>query len=71
MFQHVELLWIINNNKHYRFEIDLDDTRCTDKLPWYNTNISAKLNGQIFEDYYKTVQADRYDFMCYVDTYDK
>ena len=30
-----------------------------------------KLNGQIFEDYLKTGQKDRYELTCYVDSYGK
>ena len=43
----------------------------TYKDPWYNTTISKKLNGQIFEDYLKTGLKDRYEFMCAVDSYSK
>ena len=50
VFQNIGLLWIIENNKHYKFEMDLEDTRWTDKGPWYNTTICTKLNGLIFED---------------------
>ena len=41
------------------------------KYPWYNTDICTKLNGQSFEDYFKTGQKDRCAFLCSVDTYDK
>ena len=41
------------------------------KNPWYNTTICTKLNGQIFEDYFKTGRKDRYYLMFSVDTYGK
>ena len=36
------------------------------KTPWYNTTICTKLNGQIFEDYFKTGRKDGYELMCAV-----
>ena len=41
------------------------------KCPWYNTTISIKLNGQIFEDYFKTGREVRYELMCDVYAYYK
>ena len=67
MFKNVGLLWIIKNNNNYKFEIVLEDTQCTDKVPWYNATICTKLNGQISKDYLKTGQKGRYDLMCSVD----
>ena len=54
VFQNVLLLCIIDNNKHYKFEMDLEDTRWTDKGPWHNTTICTKLNAESLEDYFKT-----------------
>ena len=71
VFQNVGLLWIIDKNKHYSLEIDLEDTKCTDRSHWYNTTICTKLNGQTFGYYLKTVQKDRYDLMCSVDAHYK
>ena len=31
VFHYVVLLWIIDKNKHYKFEIDLEDTKLTEK----------------------------------------
>ena len=42
-----------------------------DKVPWNNTTICKKINGQILEDDLKTRYKDRYDFMCSVDAYSK
>ena len=42
-----------------------------DKGSWYNTTIFKKLNGQIFEDYFKTLCKDRYELMCAINDYDK
>ena len=50
--------------------MDLEDTQWTDNVYLYNTTI-YKNNGQIFGDYFKTGQKDRYDLMCSVDVYDK
>ena len=66
VFQNVGLLWLIDNNKNYTFETDLED-----KVPQYNTIISTKLNGQRLEDYFKTGRKDRYYLMCDVDAYAK
>ena len=71
VFQNIGLLWIIENNKHYKFEIYLEDTHCTGKCSWYNTTIGTKLNGQCFGDYLKTGQKDRYYLMCSIDMYEK
>ena len=67
VFQHVMLSWIIYNNEHNKFEMDVEDTQCMDKGLWYNTTICTKLNGQIFEDYFKTGHRDRYVLMCSID----
>ena len=53
VFQHAGLLCIIENNNHYKFEMDLEGNQCTGKVPWYNTIICKKLNGQSFRDYFK------------------
>ena len=66
VFQNVGLLWLIDNNKNYKFETDLED-----KVLWYNTIISKKLNGQRFVDYFKTGRKDRYYLMFDVDAYVK
>ena len=50
--------------------MNLEDTQWREKGIWYNRTICKKLNGQIFEDYLKTGQKDRYEFLFYVDTYD-
>ena len=49
VFQIVGLLWIIQNNKHCKFEINLEDTHFTDKDSWYNTNNCKNINGQRFK----------------------
>ena len=54
VFQYVGLLWIADDNNNYKFEIGLEDTQYTDKVPWYNATISKKLNGQSSKDYLKT-----------------
>ena len=42
-----------------------------DKVPWYNTTIFTKLNGQIFKDYFITGRKYRYELMCAFDAYEK
>ena len=39
VFQHVGLLWIIENNNHYKFEMNLEDTQWMEKGSWYNKTI--------------------------------
>ena len=66
LFQPVGFLQIIYINKHYKFEIDLEDTQQKDKVPWNNTTICTQQNGKRFEYYFKTVQKDSYNLMCYL-----
>ena len=47
LFQHVVSSWIIENNNHIKFEMNVEYTQCMYKFPWYNTTIFKKLNGQI------------------------
>ena len=70
VFHNFGLLWIINNNKHLKFEVNLQGSYCMDKGPCYNTTIFSKLYCQILKDYLKTGRKDRYEFMCAVDVYD-
>ena len=53
LFQHAGILCIIDNNMHYKFEIDLEGTKCKGKVPWYNTTVYKKLNGQSLRDFFK------------------
>ena len=69
LFQNVVLSWIIENNKHIKFEMNVEDSQFMDKVSWYNTNICKKLNGQSFEDYFRTIPKDRYEFICSVGEY--
>ena len=71
LFQHVGLSWIIEKNKHLKFEMGVQDSQCMDKGTWYNTIICTKLHGKIFENYFKIGRKYRYELMCSVDAYDK
>ena len=51
--------------------MDAYNTKYMDKVPWYNTTICTKLNGQNSEDYLKTGRKDRYYLMCSIDAYGK
>ena len=53
VFQHVELSFIIKNNKHLKVEMYAQVSQWMEKGPWYNTTICTKQNGQIFGDYLK------------------
>ena len=39
VFRIVGLLWIIEINNHYKFEMDSEDTQWKGKVPWYNITI--------------------------------
>ena len=54
VFQDSGLLWIIGKNNHILFKMAIIVSQWMDKVPWYNKIICTKLNGQIFEDYFKT-----------------
>ena len=70
VFLSVGLSWIIENNKHINFEMGVQDSQCMDKGTWYNTIICTKLNGKIFENYFKIGRKYRYELMCSVDSCD-
>ena len=53
MFQHIYLLCIIKNNNNLKFEMMIQGNQWMDKGPWYNATILSKLNGNIFEYFYK------------------
>ena len=52
-FQNVGLLFIIENNKHLKFESRVQESQWMHKDPWFNTTICTKLIGQNFEDCFK------------------
>ena len=71
VFKHVVFLWIIESNKHLKFDMEVQGSQWIDKGPWYNTKICTKLNVQSFKNDFKTGHKDRYELMCAVDVYDK
>ena len=38
---------------------------------WYNTSISKKLHGNVFEEFIRNARTDRYNIMCSVDAHEK
>ena len=71
VFQDSGLLWIIGKNNHILFKMAIIVSQWMDKVPWYNKIICTKLNGQIFEDYFKTGCKDRYELICNIYEYVK
>ena len=60
VIQYVGLSWIVKKNKHLDFDIEVHCHQYMDNGSWYNTTICSQLNGQKFEDYFKTGQKYRY-----------
>ena len=58
--QHIGILWILEDNKHLKFEMDVQVSQWMEKGPWYNTTIFTRLNGQSLEEELKTGRRDRY-----------
>ena len=71
VFNHVGLSWIIDNNIHLKFDMEVQGRKCMEKVPWYNTTTCSQLNGHSFEDFFKTLCKDRYELMYYVYAYGK
>ena len=54
MLHHVGMSWIISSNQEIEYEMNTRNNHrdWSNKGPWYKTNISSKLHGIKFEDYY-------------------
>ena len=55
-----------------KYEIDESNhTNWLNKVPCYNTAISSRLHGSMFENFITHVKTDRYNIMCSLVTQDK
>ena len=54
ILHHVGMLWIISFNEEKKYEIDESNHQdWLNKGTWYNTNISLRLHGSLFEYFIK------------------
>ena len=68
---HVGILWIIENNKELKHEMDIQNSYLLTSGPWYNPSICKKLNEKLFEIFIINERNDRYNIMCYIDAYER
>ena len=40
-------------------------------VPWYNTSICKRLHVKLFGGFIINARTDRYNIMCYIDTYER
>ena len=40
-------------------------------VPWYNTSMSNKLHGKVFEKFIINARTDSYNTMCSIDAYER
>ena len=67
IFHNVGMSWIICSNKKMFYEIgENNHPNWFNKGPCYNTAISSKLHGKLFEDFIRHVITDRYHLLCSV-----
>ena len=71
MLHHVGMIWIIENHEELKYDMDIQNSDWLTGGPWYNTSISKKLNGELFEGFIINARDDRYNIMCYIDAYEK
>ena len=65
------LLWIIENYKQLKYDMDIQNSDWLTGGPWYNTYICNKLYGKLFEGFIINARTDRYHIMCSIDAYEK
>ena len=64
VFQHVELLWLIQIVKQSKFEYDKLFLGWVEKDPSYENKIFPRVYGVIFEDLLATESQDRFQLQC-------
>ena len=70
VIQHVVMSWIIDNNKHIKFDIYQKCSKWMQTFPWYHTTIIYQLIGHKFEDYFTAGCKARYELLCAADAHD-
>ena len=73
MLHHVGMSWIISSNREMEYEMNTESNNLDwlNKGPWYNRNISYKLNGSRFEDFITQARTDQYNLMCSLVAHDR
>ena len=69
MLHHVGMIWIIENNKDLKYDMDILNSYYMTGGQWYNTSIFKKLHSKLFEGFIINARTDRYNIMCSIDAY--
>ena len=70
MLHYVGMLWIIENYKELKYDMDIQNSDWLTGVTWYNTSICKKLHGKLFEGFIRNARTDRYNIMCSIDAYE-
>ena len=71
MLHHLGMLWITENHKELKYDMDIQNSDWLTGGPWYNTSICKKLHGTVFEGFIINARTERYNIMCSIDAYVK
>ena len=64
ILHHVGISWIISSSNEIKYEIEeINHQDRLNKFPWYNTAISSRLHGSVFENFITHGRTDRYYLM--------
>ena len=67
ILHHVGMLWIIENHKQLKYDMDIQSSDWMTGGPWYNTYICKNLHGKLFEVFIINARTERYHIMCSID----
>ena len=70
MLHHVDMLWIIGTHEQLKYDMYKNNPEWMTGGPWYNTSISKKLHGNVFEEFIRNARTDRYNIMCSIDAHE-
>ena len=71
MLHHVGMLWIIENHEQSKYDMEIQNSDWITCGTCYNTYISKKLHGNVFEGFIINSRTGRYHTMCSIDAYEK
>ena len=71
ILQFVGVLWIIENQKELKYDMDIQNSYWSTGVPWYNTYIYKKLHENLFEGFIINSRTERHQIMCSIDSYEK
>ena len=66
-FTHVELAWIIYNNKNLNFDVQYLHLYYLGDGTWYNLTIFSHLHVYSSKNFFNNEKKDRYDLKCDID----